>query len=269
MPTGADSAVEAFRRRVAALERAGLPVGWAGPAAVDALAEAVRLGADAETLLRAAVTSGQDAATRARGAWRPWFYPALVCAGASLGAAGLAIGLTPVFERVYEEFRVAPGSGLGWLEAARSAGGLLVGAAAAALAVAWWAATIWRGRPAPHDPLRAALACDTLATLAEAGVPAEKAGGVVRGIGADAAAVPFAAWASSEDLGGVPRAEALRLASRVARARSARSDGDARLFARIVASVVIAGVAVFAYALVLFLPALDFFRAIADAAASR
>ena len=269
MPASPESAVEAFRSRVDALGRAGLPVNWAGQAAVDALAEAARLGADPEALLEAAVASGQDAASRARGAWRPWFYPALVCAGAAAGAALLAVGLAPVFEQVYAEFRVAPGSGLGWLETVRGVAGWLAAAAAFALAVAWWAATVWRSRPAPRDPLRTALACDTLAALAEAGVPAEKAGGVVRVFGADAAAVPFAAWATAEDLGGVARAEALRLASRVARARAARSDGEARLFTRIVVSVVIAGLAVFAYALVLFLPALDFFHAIADAAASR
>lgn len=269
MPPSAETAVADFRTRAAALERAGLPVTWAGSAAVEALAEAVRLGADGERLLEAAVATGQDAAARARGAWRPWFYPALVCAGAAIGAAILSVVLAPVFERVYVEFRVASGSGLGFLESARASAGWLAAAAAAALVVAWWAATVWRSRLAPHDPLRTALACETLAALAEAGVPAEKARGLVRGFGADAAAVPFAAWAGGDDLGGVPRGEALRLAARVARARASRSDGDARLFARIVASVVIAGLAVFAYALVLFLPALDFFRAIADAAASR
>ena len=91
---------------------------------------------------------------------------------------------------------------------------------------------------------------------------------MVRGVGADPAAVPFAAWAAGDDLGGVSRGEALRLAARVARARAARADGEDRRFTRIAVSVVIAGLAVFAYALVLFLPAVEFFRAIADASAS-
>mgnify|MGYP006285412447 CR=1 FL=1 len=268
MPPSAESAVADFRTRAAALERAGLPVSWAGPAAGEALAEAVRLGADGERLLEAAVATGQDAAARARGAWRPWFYPALVCAGAAIGAAVLSVVLAPVFERVYAEFRVAPGSGLGFLESARAAAGWLAAAAAAALLVAWWAATVWQSRLAPHDPLRTALACETLAALADAGVAPDRAEGMVRGIGAEAGAVPFAAWAGGDDLGGVPRGEALRLAALVARARAARADGEDRRFARIVASVVLAGLAVFAYALVLFLPAIDFFRAVSDASAS-
>ena len=160
----------AFRARAAGLEAAGLPVAWAGPAATVALAEAVRLGADADRILEAAVRTGQDAATRARGAWRPWFYPALVCAGAALGAALLGAGLTPLFEGVYAEFRVRPGSGLGLIEAARAAAPWLLSAMLMALAVAWWAATARRSRSAGPDPLRAALGCETLAALADAGV---------------------------------------------------------------------------------------------------
>jgi hypothetical protein len=54
----------------------------------------------------------------------------------------------------------------------------------------------------------------------------------------------------------------------VARARGAQ-HGDARQFGRIVVALVIAGLAVLAYALVLFLPAIDFFMAISEASASR
>lgn len=269
MPTSAESAVAVFRDRFAELERAGLPVNWAGPAVAEALAEAVRLGADGDRLLEVAVASGQDAAARARGSWRPWFYPALVCAGAALGAALLSLGLAPVFERVYAEFRVAPGAGMGLLESVRAAAPALAAAALVALGVAWWAATTWRSRSSTHDPLRTALECDSLAILDDARVPPDRADGVARGFGGDAAAAPFAAWARGDDLGGVPRGEALRLAARVARATATRREGEARLLARIVASLVVAGLAVLGYALVLFLPALDFFKAIADASASR
>ena len=256
----------AFRARAAGLEAAGLPVAWAGPAATAALAEAVRLGADADRILEAAVSTGQDAATRARGAWRPWFYPALVCAGAALGAALLGAGLTPLFEGVYAEFQVRPGSGLGLLEAARSAAVMI-----AALAVAWWAATARRSRSVGPDSLRAALGCETLAALADAGVSLEEATAVAEafGIGAAAATPPLIPWATGLDLGGVPREEALRQAARVARARAARRDGDARQLGRIVLALVIAGLAVLAYALVIFLPAIDFFMAISEASVSR
>ena len=71
------------------------------------------------------------------------------------------------------------------------------------------------------------------------------------------------------DLGGVPREEALSQAGKVARARAARRDGEARQFGRIVVALVLAGLAVLAYALVLFLPAIDFFMAISEASASR
>ena len=50
---------------------------------------------------------------------------------------------------------------------------------------------------------------------------------------------------------------------------AARREGEARFFGRIVASLVVAGLAVLGYALVLFLPALDFLFAVADASASR
>ncbi len=261
----------AFRARAAGLEAAGLPVAWAGPAATAALAEAVRLGADADKVLEAAVRTGQDAATRARGAWRPWFYPALVCAGAALGAALLGAGLTPLFEGVYAEFQVRSGSGLGLLEAARSAAPWLLAVMIAALAIAWWAATSRRSRPAGPDSLRAALGCETLAALAHAGVLPEEAAAVAEafGIGAAASTCPLIPWATGLDLGGVPREEALRQAARVARARAARHDGDARQFGRIVVALVIAGLAVLAYALVLFLPAIDFFMAISEASVSR
>jgi len=260
----------AFHARAAGLAAAGLPVAWAGPAATAALAEAVRLGADADRILEAAVSTGQDAATRARGAWRPWFYPALVCAGAALGAALLGTGLTPWFEGVYAEFRVRPGSGLGLLEAARAAAPWLLTAMIAALAVAWWAATSRRSRPAGPDSLRAALGCETLAALADAGVSLEEAAAVADafGIGSAASTPPLIAWATGLDLGGVPRGEALRQAARVARARGAQ-HGDARQFGRIVVALVIAGLAVLAYALVIFLPAIDFFMAISEASASR
>jgi hypothetical protein len=261
----------AFRARAAGLEAAGLPVAWAGPAATAALAEAVRLGADADKVLEAAVRTGQDAATRARGAWRPWFYPALVCAGAALGAALLGAGLTPLFEGVYAEFHVRPGSGLGLLEAARSAAPWLLAVMIAALAVAWWAATARRSRSVGPDSLRAALGCETLAALADAGVLPEEAKAVADafGIGSAASTPPLIPWATGLDLGGVPREEALRQAAKVARARAARRDGDARQLGRIVLALVIAGLAVLAYALVLFLPAIDFFMAISEASVSR
>jgi hypothetical protein len=264
-------ATAAFHARAAGLAAAGLPVAWAGPAATAALAEAVRLGADADRILEAAVRTGQDAATRARGAWRPWFYPALVCAGAALGAALLGAGLTPLFEGVYAEFRVRPGSGLGLLESARTAAPWLLAAMIAALAVAFWAATSRRSRSVGPDSLRAALGCETLAALADAGVLPEETTAVAEafGIGAAAATPPLIPWATGLDLGGVPREEALRQAARVARARAARRDGDARQLGRIVVALVIAGLAVLAYALVLFLPAIDFFRAISEASVSR
>ncbi|MEI8313519.1 MAG: hypothetical protein WCH98_22450, partial [Verrucomicrobiota bacterium] len=65
------------------------------------------------------------------------------------------------------------------------------------------------------------------------------------------------------------REGALRQAGKVARAGAARRDGDARQFGRIVVALVIAGLAVLTYALVLFLPAIDFFMAISEASASR
>ncbi|MCY3016246.1 MAG: hypothetical protein NT171_16360 [Planctomycetota bacterium] len=261
----------AFRARAAGLEAAGLSVAWAGPAATAGLAEAVRLGADADRILEAAVRTGQDAAMRARGAWRPWFYPALVCAGAALGAALLGTGLTPLFEGVYAEFRVRPGSGLGLIEAARAAAPWLLSAMLAALAVAWWAATARRSRSDGADPLRAALGCETLAALADAGVLPEETAAVAGafGIGSAPSTPPLIPWATGLDLGGMPRGEALRQAARVARARAARRDGEARQFGRIVVAMVIAGLAVLAYALVIFLPAIDFFMAISEASASR
>lgn len=261
----------AFHARAAGLAAAGLPVAWAGPAATAALAEAVRLGADADRVLEAAVSTGQDAVTRARGTWRPWFYPALVCAGAALGAALLGVGLTPWFEGVYAEFRVRPGSGLGLLEGARAAAPWLLAAMIAALAMAWWAATARRSRSAGPDSLRAALGCETLAALADAGVSLEEATTVADafGIGSAATTPPLIAWATGLDLGGVPRGEALRQAARVARARAARREGEARQMGRIVVALVIAGLAVLSYALVLFLPAIDFFMAISEASASR
>jgi hypothetical protein len=141
----------------------------------------------------------------------------------------------------------------------------------AALAVAWWAATSRRSRPVGPDPLRAALGCETLAALADAGVLPEEAKAVADafGIGSAATTPPLIPWATGLDLGGVPREEALRQAARLARARGAQRDGDARQFGRIVVALVIAGLAVLAYALVLFLPAIDFFMAISEASVSR
>jgi hypothetical protein len=141
----------------------------------------------------------------------------------------------------------------------------------AALAVAWWAATSRRSRPAGPDSLRAALGCETLAALADAGVLPEEAAAVADafGIGSAASTPPLIPWATGLDLGGVPRGEALRQAGKVARARGVQRDGDARQFGRIVVALVIAGLAVLAYALVLFLPAIDFFMAISEASASR
>jgi len=264
-------ATAAFRARAEGLEAAGLPVSWAGAAATAALVEAVRRGADADRVLEAAVSTGQDAATRARGAWRPWFYPALVCAGAALGAALLGAGLTPLFEAVYAEFRVRPGGGLGILEATRAAAPWLLVAMIAALAIAWWAATAHRSRSAGVDPLRVALGCEVLAALADAGVLPDEAPAVAEafGIRTTSSTPALIPWAIGLDLGGVPRGEALRQAGKVARARAARRDGEARAFGRIVVALVIAGVAVLAYALVLFLPAIDFFKAIAEASVSR
>ena len=134
--------------------------------------------------------------------------------------------------------------------------------------VAWWAATARRGRTLAHDPLRTALACRTLAALADAGVAQERAAEVARSFGADATAVPFAAWAAGDDLGGVAPGEALRLAARVAEARAARREGDSRWVIRLVTASVVAGLAVLAYALVLFLPAVDLFMAISGASES-
>ena len=111
----------------------------------------------------------------------------------------------------------------------------------------------------------------TLAALADAGVLSGETAAVAEafGIGAAASTPPLIPWATGLDLGGVPRGEALRQAARVARARAARRDGEARQFGRIVVALVIAGLAVLAYALVLFLPAIDFFMAISEASASR
>jgi len=265
MPPSAESAVADFRTRAAALERAGLPVGWAGEAAGKALEAAVRLGADSDGLLEAAVQGGADAASRVRGARRPWFYPALVCAGAALGGVLLAVGLAPFFEQVYAEFRVPPGPGIALVESVRSLAPWILAAGALALGVAWWAAMSRRSRAPVHDPLRTALACRTLAALADAGVAPEGAEEVARSFGPDATAVPFAAWAVGDDLGGVARGEALRLAARVADARAARHAGDSRWVVRLVTASVVAGAAVLAYALVLFLPAVDLFMAISGA----
>lgn len=272
MPSAAQSdPTAAFRARAAGLEAAGLPVAWGGPAVTTALAEAVQRGADAERVLEAAVSTGQDAAARARRAWRPWFYPALVCAGAALGAALLGAGLTPLFEGVYAEFRVRPGSGLGLLESARTAAPWLLAAMIAALAVAYWAATSRRSRSIGPAPLRATLGCETLAALADAGVLPEDASAVAEafGIGAAASTPPLVPWATGLELGGVPRGEALRQAARVARARAARRDGEARQLGRIVVALALAGLAVLVYALVLFLPAIDFFMAISEASVGR
>jgi hypothetical protein len=131
-------------------------------------------------------------------------------------------------------------------------------------------ATSRHSRPAGPDSLRAALGCETLAALADAGVSPEEAKGVAEafGIGSAPSTPPLIPWATGLDLGGVPREEALRQAARVARARGAQ-HGDARQFGRIVVALVIAGLAVLAYALVLFLPAIDFFMAISEASASR
>lgn len=257
----------AFRDRVAGLEAAGLPVTWAGSATMAALAEAIERGADADKILEAAVSTGQDAATRARGAWRPWFYPALVCAAAALGAAFLAIGLSPAFAGAYAEFRVRAGTGMGLLAAARSATPWLLAATIAALAVACWAATSRRSRSTRPDPLRCALECETLAVLADVGVGPEDA--AASGLGSSASGIPVVAWAIGTDLGGVPRGEALRQAARVARARAARLEGESRQLGRLVVALGLAGVAVLAYALILFLPAIDFFRSIAEASTSR
>jgi hypothetical protein len=110
-----------------------------------------------------------------------------------------------------------------------------------------------------------------LAALADAGVLPDEAPAVAEafGIRTTSSTPALIPWAIGLDLGGVPRGEALRQAGKVARARAARRDGEARAFGRIVVALVIAGVAVLAYALVLFLPAIDFFKAIAEASVSR
>lgn len=264
-----DAAVAAFRDRVALLGRAGLPVAWAGEPTMLALAEAVRLGADPERILEAAVGTGLDAAARVRGAWRPWFYPALVCAGAGIAAAALATALTPVFEAMYGEFRVAPAAGMGVIEAARAAAPGLIAAAAIAFVVAWRAATAWSRRTSVHDPLRTALGCEALAAAFEAGVPSDRLDGLARGLGVATAVDPFTVWARGDDPCGVARGDALRMAARVARATAARRDGDVRWIGRVVVALVLAGIAVLASALVLFLPAIDFFHAVASPSLER
>lgn len=270
MPAESDQSVS-FRARAARLESAGLPVTWAGPTATAGLVEAVRRGADADRVLETAVQTGQEALVRARRAWRPWFYPALVCAGAALGAALLGSGLATPLERVYAEFRVSPGAGLGFLESTRAAAPWLMAAVIGAGVLAWWAATARRCRPIGPDPLRSALGCEALAALADVDVLVGDTADVASafGLGAGASTIPLVDWATGHDLGGVPRADALRQAARVARARAARLDGETRQLRRNVVALVIAGLAVLAYALVLFLPAVDFFMAISEAAASR
>jgi hypothetical protein len=156
---------------------------------------------------------------------------------------------------------------MGLLAAARSATPWLLAATIAALAVACWAATSRRSRSTGPDPLRCALECETLAVLADVGVGPEDA--AASGLGSSASGIPVVAWAIGTDLGGVPRGEALRQAARVARARAARLEGESRQLGRLVVALGLAGVAVLAYALILFLPAIDFFRSIAEASTSR
>lgn len=271
LPTDSTNRVAHFRERAATLGRAGLPIGDDSSEQADALADAVRLGADGETLLEAAVRSGQDLAARGRGRWRPWFYPALVCSGAALGAAFLGVKLTPLLEGLREEFRLPRSPGLIGLERIRVLVPLLVVAAVAALALAWRAATVRRWRESPVDPLRAALGCETLAALADAG--AEPAGSrhvADRfGLAADTCPNRFVAWAVGEDTGAIPRAEALRLGARVARLEAARRDGEAGRVRISVVALVLAGIATLAYGLALFVPVIEFFLSVSGPSASR
>ena len=271
MAIQADSTPHAFRERVARLERAGLPAGWGGEGVIDALAGAAASGADAEVLLEAAVRTGQEAADLARGRRRPWFMPLLVCAGAALGAALLSTALAPLFDRAYAEFRVPAGPGLALLERARAAQPLLAAAAAAALALAGWVAMASRPRPGPGDSALTALGCETLAALDDAGVEPEAAIAAAGSLAAAVAAAeePFVRWARGLDLGGVSRAFALRQAARVASARIDRRLGESGWARRVVVAVLVAGAAVLAYALVLFLPAVDFLLALSDSTVSR
>jgi len=273
MPRHASSsdAIARFTDRAAALRRAGLPIGDGTAGQFDALLAAVRLGADPETILEAAVESGQDLAAHTRGRWRHWFYPLLVCAGAALGTAFVSLWLTPFLEAVHAEFRVPQSPGLWGLEWLRALAPLLFVAMLAALTLALFAATVHRSRETPADPLRAALGCETLAALAEAGVPTEQCGEVAAGfgLGSGAATGAFSAWAIGEDTGAIPRIDALRLASKTAKAAAARRDGEGRQAWASVASLLVAGVATLAYALVLFVPVVEFFMSIASASASR
>ncbi len=260
-----------FADRAAALRWAGLAIGDGSSVQYEALATAVRLGADPDALLEAAVRSGQDLAEHTRGRWRPWFYPALVCFGAALGTAFVSLWLTPFLEEVHAEFRVAPSAGLEGLEWLRALAPLLVVAALVALLLAWWAATVRMSRETPADPLRAALGCETLVTLAEAGVPAEQCRDVAArfGLGSGSAGEPFLAWAVGDDTGAIPRVDALRLAAKAAQGAAGRRDNEGRRAWATVAALLVAGVATLAYALVLFLPVVEFFMSIATASASR
>lgn len=271
MATPTDSALQSFRERVALLERAGLPAGWGGPGVVDALAGAAASGADADILLEAAVRTGQEAADLARARRRPWFMPLLVCAGAALGAALLSAALEPVFGRAYAEFRVPAGPGLALLERARDALPLLAAAAAAALALAGWVALASRPRPRSGDAALTALGCETLAALDDAGVAPERARAAAGPLAAAVAASeePLVRWAGGIDLGGVSRAFALRQAARMASASIERRLGETDWARRMIVAVLVAGAAVLAYALVLFLPAVDFLLALSDSTVSR
>lgn len=270
-PTASSNRVTRFRDRAAALGRAGLPIGDDGSGQADALADAVGLGADGEALLAAAVRSGQDLADRGRGLWRPWFYPALVCSGAALGVALLGHRLTPLMDGLREEFNLPRTPGLILLERIRVLAPVLVVAAVAALAIAWRAVTVRRWRESPLDPLRAALGCETLAALADAGAEPTASRQVADrfGLVADACPIRFVSWAVGEDTGAIPRAEALRLAARVARSEAARRDGEARRVRMSAVALAVAGVATLAYGLVLFVPVIEFFLSISAPSASR
>ena len=120
--------------------------------------------------------------------------------------------------------------------------------------------------PAGPGRLQAFEAAKTACSQAVAVGPEDAA---ASGLGSAASGIPVVAWAIGTDLGGVPRGEALRQAARVARARAARLEGESRQLGRLVVALGLAGVAVLAYALILFLPAIDFFRSIAEASTSR
>ncbi|RLS34745.1 MAG: hypothetical protein DWH79_03465 [Planctomycetota bacterium] len=270
-PPNQPPATVGFADRVAALRRAGLPIADGSSGQLEALAEAARLGADPDLLLEAAVRFGQDLAVHARVGWRPWFYPALVCSGAVLGTLFMSLFLTPLLQSVSAEFRLPPSVGLQMLEWVRRLTPAILLLAVAALLVAWLAVRVRWTRETAADPLRTALGCATLAALGEAGVPAACCRDVAArfGLGSKGAGQPFAAWAIGADTGAISPADALRLAERTSSVAAARRDGAERQAWASVAAILVAGMATLVYALVLFLPVVEFFTSISAAAATR